>query len=305
MRIGMTVPLGYGDIEDGKAPTFAETLDFSARAGRAGLDSLWVFDHLIFKFPNEPDEGLQEAWTTLSALAPVVPRVELGALVMCSSFRNAGLMAKMAQTLDDLSGGRLILGLGCGWHEPEYATFGFPFDHLVGRFEEDLEVVRRLLDGETVDFDGQWSRYQGAKLLPAPARHTPVLVAAKGERMLRLTATWADAWNTAWFGGVDDLVRQRLADLDAACDAVGRDRGEIRRTIGIRLFEPGERGDDARSTDADAEGLADIFDELEAAGFADAIVWSIGKSPAAIDRIAEARGIHVGRQAVPNTIAVP
>jgi alkanesulfonate monooxygenase SsuD/methylene tetrahydromethanopterin reductase-like flavin-dependent oxidoreductase (luciferase family) len=305
MRIGMTVPLGYGDIEDGKAPTFAETLDFSARAGRAGLDSLWVFDHLIFKFPNEPDEGLQEAWTTLSALAPVVPRVELGALVMCSSFRNAGLMAKMAQTLDDLSGGRLILGLGCGWHEPEYATFGFPFDHLVGRFEEDLEVVRRLLDGETVDFDGQWSRYQGAKLLPAPARHTPVLVAAKGERMLRLTATWADAWNTAWFGGVDDLVRQRLADLDAACDAVGRDRGEIRRTIGIRLFEPGERGDDARSTDADAEGLADIFDELEAAGFADAIVWSIGKSPAAIDRIAEARGIHVGRRAVPNTIAVP
>jgi alkanesulfonate monooxygenase SsuD/methylene tetrahydromethanopterin reductase-like flavin-dependent oxidoreductase (luciferase family) len=305
MRIGMTVPLGYGDIEDGKAPTFAETLDFSARAERAGLDSLWVFDHLIFKFPNEPDEGLQEAWTTLSALAPVVPRVELGALVMCSSFRNAGLMAKMAQTLDDLSGGRLILGLGCGWHEPEYATFGFPFDHLVGRFEEDLEVVRRLLDGETVDFDGQWSRYQGAKLLPAPARHTPVLVAAKGGRMLRLTATWADAWNTAWFGGVDDLVRQRLADLDAACDAVGRDRGEIRRTIGIRLFEPGERGDDARSTDADAEGLADIFDELEAAGFADAIVWSIGKSPAAIDRIAEARGIHVGRRAVPNTIAVP
>jgi alkanesulfonate monooxygenase SsuD/methylene tetrahydromethanopterin reductase-like flavin-dependent oxidoreductase (luciferase family) len=305
MRIGMTVPLGYGDIEDGKAPTFAETLDFSARAERAGLDSLWVFDHLIFKFPNEPDEGLQEAWTTLSALAPVVPRVELGALVMCSSFRNAGLMAKMAQTLDDLSGGRLILGLGCGWHEPEYATFGFPFDHLVGRFEEDLEVVRRLLDGETVDFDGQWSRYQGAKLLPAPARHTPVLVAAKGERMLRLTATWADAWNTAWFGGVDDLVRQRLADLDAACDAVGRDRGEIRRTIGIRLFEPGERGDDARSTDADAEGLADIFDELEAAGFADAIVWSIGKSPAAIDRIGEARGIHVGRRAVPNTIAVP
>jgi alkanesulfonate monooxygenase SsuD/methylene tetrahydromethanopterin reductase-like flavin-dependent oxidoreductase (luciferase family) len=297
MRIGMTVPLGYGDLEDGKAPTFAETLDFSARAERAGLDSIWVFDHLIFRFPSEPDEGLQEAWTTLSALAPVVPRVELGALVMCSSFRNAGLMAKMGQTLDDLSGGRLILGLGCGWHEPEYDAFGFPFDHLVGRFEEDLQVVRRLLDGETVDFDGTWSHYAGAKLLPAPARHTPVLVAAKGERMLRLTARWADAWNTAWFGGVDDLVRQRLAGLDAACAAVGRDPGEIRRTIGVRLFEPGERGDDLRSTDADAAGLADIFDELDAAGFADAIVWSIGKSPAAIDRIGEARRIHRTRRA--------
>lgn len=295
MRIGVTVPLGYGDLEDGRAPTFQQTLDFSARAEKAGLDSIWVFDHLIFRFPDEPDEGLQEAWTTLSALAPVVPRVELGALVMCSSFRNAGLMAKMGQTLDDLSGGRLILGLGCGWHEPEYDAFGFPFDHLVGRFEEDLEVVRRLLDGDKVDFQGRWSRYQGAQLLPAPARRTPILVASKGERMLRLTAKWADAWNTAWFGAVDDTVRERLADLDAACDEVGRERGDIRRTIGIRLFDPGMRGHDARSTDADAAGLADLFDELEAVGFSDAVVWSISKSPAAVDRIGEARELHVKR----------
>ena len=182
MRVGMTVPLGYGDLEDGRAPTFAQTVDFSQRAERAGLDSLWVYDHLIFRFPNEPDEGLNEAWTTLSALAPVVPRVELGALVMCSSFRNAGLMAKMAGTLDDLSGGRLILGLGCGWHEPEYEAFGYPFDHLVGRFEEDLEVTKRLLDGERVDFGGRWSRYEGAQLLPPPDRRPPILVAAKGER---------------------------------------------------------------------------------------------------------------------------
>ncbi len=295
MRVGMTVPLGYGDLEDGKAPTFAQTVDFSTRAEQAGLDSIWVFDHLIFRFEGEPDEGLNEAWTILSALAPVVPRVELGTLVMCSSFRNAGLMAKMAQTLDDLSGGRLILGLGCGWHEPEYKAFGFPFDHLVGRFEEDLEVTRRLLDGEQVDLEGRWSRYAGAKLLPPPARRTPILVAAKGERMLRLTARWADAWNTAWFGGIDDTVRQRMADLDAACDEVGRDRGEIRRTVGIRLHEPGKRGDDARSTDADASGLADLFDELEAFGFHDVLVWSVGKTHAAIDRLGEARQLHAGR----------
>ncbi len=298
MRIGMTVPLAYGDLEDGRAPTFGQTLDFSTRAEAAGLDSIWVFDHLLFRFEGEPDEGLNEAWTTLSALAPVVPRVELGTLVMCSSFRNAGLMAKMAQTLDDLSGGRLLLGLGCGWHEPEYQAFGFPFDHLVGRFEEDLEVTRRLLDGEHVDFEGRWSRYAGARLLPAPARRTPILVAAKGERMRRLTAMWADAWNTAWFGGVDDTVRQRRADLDAACDEVGRDRGEIRRTVGIRLHEPGTRGDDARSTDADAEGLADLFDELEAFGFHDVLVWSVGKTHGAIDRLGEARQLHAGRSAV-------
>lgn len=295
MRIGMTVPLGYGDLEDGRAPTFAQTVDFSTRAERAGLDSIWVYDHLIFRFEGEPDEGLNEAWTILSALAPVVPRVELGALVMCSSFRNAGLMAKMAGTLDDLSGGRLILGLGCGWHEPEYQAFGFPFDHLVGRFEEDVEVTRRLLDGETVDFEGRWSRYAGAKLLPPPARRTPILVASKGERMLRLTARWADAWNTAWFGGIDDTLRRRMADLDGACEAVGRDRGEIRRTVGIRLHEPGQRGEDARSTDADAAGLADLCDELEAFGFHDVVVWSVGKTPAAVDRLGEARELHVKR----------
>jgi alkanesulfonate monooxygenase SsuD/methylene tetrahydromethanopterin reductase-like flavin-dependent oxidoreductase (luciferase family) len=120
-------------------------------------------------------------------------------------------------------------------------------------------------------------------------------VASKGERMLRLTATWADAWNTAWFGAVDELLRQRTAALDAACDAVGRDRTSIRRTVGIRLHEQGQRGDDARSTDVDAPGLADLFDELEALGFHDVIVWSLAKTPAALDRIARARELHQTR----------
>jgi len=295
MRVGVTVPLAYGDVAEGRAPTFAETLDFSRTAEQLELDSIWVFDHLLFRYPPEPDEGLMEAWTTLTALAPVVPRVELGALVMCSSFRNAGLMAKMAATLDDLSGGRLILGLGSGWHQPEYDAFGFPFDHLVGRFEEDLQVIDRLLRGETVDFEGRWSRYQAARLQPPPARKPPILVASKGERMLRLTATWADAWNTAWFGPVDDLLRERTAALDAACDAARRDRSSIRRTVGIRLHEPGRRGDDARSTDVEGPGLADLFDELEALGFQDVIVWSIAKTTAALERIAKARGLHLAR----------
>lgn len=297
MRIGVTVPLAYGDLEDGRAPTFRETADFSRHAEQVGLDSIWVFDHLLFRFPPEPDEGLHEAWTTLAALAPVVPRVELGALVMCSSFRNAGLMAKMAATLDDLSDGRLILGIGCGWHQPEYDAFGYSFDHLVGRFEEDLEVIHRLLRGETLTREGRWSRYQNAQLLPRPARVPPILVASKGERMLRLTARYAEAWNTAWFGGVDDVLRGRSADLDRACDAVGRPRDAIRRTVGLRVHEPGTKPEGARGTDADAAGLADAFDELEALGFADALVWSLAKSPAALDRIAEAREIHRARTA--------
>ena len=295
MKVGVTVPMGLGEVVDGKYTTFEQTAAFARRAEGVGLDSIWVFDHLLFRFPPEPDEGPTEAWTILSALAQVVPRVELGALVMCTSFRNAGLQAKMAQTLDEISGGRLILGLGCGWHEAEYDAFGLPFDHRVGRFEEDIEVIARLLRGETVDFDGRWSRYRQAVLLPAAERQPPILIAAKGERMLRLTAQWADAWNTAWFGSVDDMLRGRLADLDAACDAVGRDPRSIRRTVGIRLHEPGERGDDARSTDTDTAGLADLFDGLEAVGFADVIVWASAKTDAALDRIAEARRVHLAR----------
>jgi len=290
------VPLAYGDTVPGRAPTFAETLAFGKVAESVGLDSIWVFDHLLFRGEGEPDEGLNESWTMLSALTPMVPRVELGILVMCTSFRNAGLLAKMAGTLDEISGGRLILGLGCGWHEPEYEAFGFPFDHRVGRFEEDLEVTTRLLRGETVTFDGQWSHYRAAALLPAPNRQPPILVASKGARMLDLTAQWADAWNTAWFGAVDDVERQRVADLDEACVRAGRDRDSMRRTVGIRVRDPGTPTDDGKSTDADAAGLADIFDEHAALGFVDAVIWSLSKTPAALERIAEARRTHLARR---------
>jgi len=189
MQIGVTLPLADGDTADGRTPTFGETLAFAQRAEAIGLDSVWVFDHLLFRFPGEPEGAVREAWTTLAALAPVVPRVELGALVMCSSFRSPALMAKMAATLDDLSDGRVILGLGSGWHDPEYEAFGYPTDHKVGRFADDLEITARLLRGERVTFQGPWRSVTDAVLLPPPDRRVPILVAAKGERMLRLTAT--------------------------------------------------------------------------------------------------------------------
>src|SRR6187397_539263 len=190
MRIGVTLPLAEDDTADGRSPTFAETLSYAQHAEALGLDSVWVFDHLLFRSVGEPDEGIREAWTTLA---------ELGALVMCASFRNPGLMAKMAATLDDLSGGRLILGLGSGWHEPEYDAFGYPFDHRVGRFEEVLQIIPPLTRGERVTFKGRFHQLDDAVLIPGPERAVPVLVAAKGPRMLRLTATWAEAWNVAWF----------------------------------------------------------------------------------------------------------
>ncbi|HSL76411.1 MAG TPA: LLM class flavin-dependent oxidoreductase [Candidatus Limnocylindrales bacterium] len=294
MRIGVTVPLAQDDTAEGRSPTFDETLRFARHAEAAGLDSIWVFDHLLFRSEGEPDEGIREAWTTKAALAALVPRIELGSLVMCASFRNPALMAKMAATLDDLSGGRVILGLGSGWHQPEYDAFGFPFDHRVGRFAEDLEITTRLLRGERVSVDGRWRTVQDAVLIPPPERPVPVLVAAKGPRMLELTATWADAWNTAWFGSVDEGLRGRLAELDLACDAVGRDRTTLRRTVGVRLGDPGAAESDARTLVGDADALARLFDDLAAAAVDDAIVWSLSKSVDAIDRIAEARRRHLG-----------
>ena len=295
MRIGVTLPLAEGDTADSHTPTFSETLSFAVRAEAGGLDSVWVFDHLLFRFPDVPQEGVREAWTTLSAVGAVVPRVELGALVMCSSFRNPALMAKMAATLDDLSGGRVILGLGSGWHDPEYAAFGYPDDHRVGRFSEDLEITTRLLNRERLTMEGRWRQVHDAELVPPPERRVPILVAAKGERMLRLTARWADAWNTAWFGRVEERLTTRLADLERACEAEGRDPASMRRTIGLRLHDPGDGAADPAGLDADAQGLADFFDELAVLGIDDAIVWSISKSAAAIDRIAEARRLHLGR----------
>jgi alkanesulfonate monooxygenase SsuD/methylene tetrahydromethanopterin reductase-like flavin-dependent oxidoreductase (luciferase family) len=296
MRIGVTLPLAEDDTAVGRTPTFQETLAFARLAEAGGLDSIWVFDHLLFRSTGEPDGGIRESWTTLAALATVVPRVELGALVMCASFRNPALMAKMAATLDDLSGGRVILGLGAGWHEPEYDAFGYPFDHRVGRFAEDLEVTTRLLRRERVSFDGRWRQAREAVLLPPPGRDVPVLVAAKRPRMLELTARWADAWNTAWFPGADDRLRTHLAALDGACDLVKRDPATMRRTVGLRLRDPGEGDDDATTVTADGDRLAMVFDGLAAVGVDDTIVWSLSKSVASLDRIAEARERHLGRR---------
>jgi alkanesulfonate monooxygenase SsuD/methylene tetrahydromethanopterin reductase-like flavin-dependent oxidoreductase (luciferase family) len=294
MRIGVTLPLSQGDVPGDAVPTFQSTLAFAKHAESAGLDSVWVFDHLLFRYPGKPDEGIREAWTTLAALAPAVPRVELGSLVMCSSFRNPGLMAKMAATLDDLSDGRVILGLGSGWHDAEYAAFGYPLDHRVGRFAEDLEIAARLLRGESVTFDGRWRTVTNAALVPPPARAVPILVAAEGPRMLALTAAWADAWNAAWFGAADGRLRALLAALDAACEGAGRDPATVRRTVGIRLHDPGKGRGDPAGLAADADALASFFDDLAALGVDDAIVWSLSKSTAALDRIADARRWHLG-----------
>lgn len=309
MKVGVTVPLTQGDVPAGEPfPSWPTIRDYAARAEALRFDSVWVFDHLLFRFPGRPTEGIHEAWTILSALAATTPRVEIGALVLCTPFRDPGVLAKMAAAADEVSGGRLVLGLGTGWHEPEFEAFGLPFDHRVGRFEEALRIIRPLLGGESVTVEGRFHRVRDAVLAPPPRRPIPILVAARGPRMLRLTAELADAWNTAWHSHPEERFRGRLAGLDAALASTGRDPATVIRTSGIIVRDPDQR-DAADSPPAAFGGpvdeLATILDEQAAAGIDHAIVWLEPKSPRSLERLAEAVAIHRARADADATIGAP
>jgi probable F420-dependent oxidoreductase len=257
MKIGLLLPQS---AEDGAGGTWSEIAALARQAEDGGADSLWLVDHFFYREDGAAigtESGTHEPWTLLSALAAVTTRVELGTLVLSTSFRPAGMLAKMAVTADDVAGGRLILGLGCGWHEPEYTAFGYPFDHRVGRFEDALRIIAPLVRGERVTYEGPYQQVREAAILPPPIRpRLPILVAAKGERMLRLTAEHADLWQTAWFGMPDERYRQRHADLLAACAAAGRDPATLEITVGVDIDE--EVRPNALPIDSDAivAGLA-------------------------------------------------
>jgi probable F420-dependent oxidoreductase len=271
---------------------------FALAAEERGLDSVWMWDHFFNRTDDGTVEGMHEPWTILSALAAVTTRVELGTLVMCTSFRNPGLLAKMAATLDEVSGGRVILGLGAGWHDPEYLAFGYPTDRRAARFEEALRIVRSLLDGETVTFDGEFNRMEGAVLVPTPSRRIPVLVAAFEPRMLRLTARHADAWNTAWYGEPDDELRSALAALADALDAEGRDPSTMERTVGLTIKHPDApvRPDEVgeASFRGSMDQMAEMFGAYDELGIDHLILEVTPKGASALDRVAAAIASYRG-----------
>lgn len=292
MRIGVVLPISQ---EDGMAapPSYPEIRAVALAAEAAGFDSLWIYDHLLFRFDGETT-GIHEAWTVLSAIAEATTRVQLGTIVMCTAFRNPALLAKMAATLDHVSDGRLILGIGCGWHDPEYEAFGYPTDHKVGRFEEALTVIRDLIRDGRSDLDGRWTQVREAVLAPPARSDIPILIAAKRPRMLELTARHADAWNLAWFGRPDERLARVRADLAAACASVGRDPATLAITVGINVRYP-DLATDAfpvgtggaaltGSADAVAVGLA----EHEALGAEHVIANLEPATPAAVERFASA-----------------
>ena len=151
MKIGIVLPI---EDEGRGAVPYPVIREMAQGADAGGLDSVWVYDHLLYRFGDDPTTGLYECWTILSAIAEATRRVSLGTIVLCTGFRNPALLAKMAGTLDAVSGGRLILGVGAGWHDPEFEAFGFPTDHKVSRFEEALAVITGLIRDGRADLDG-------------------------------------------------------------------------------------------------------------------------------------------------------
>jgi probable F420-dependent oxidoreductase len=237
MKVGAVMPISEGELS-GRTATYPELREVAQAAETAGLDSIWVYDHLLFRFPPEPTTGIHEAWSILAALAADTSRVEIGTLVMATPFRNPGILAKMAATVDEISGGRLILGIGCGWHEPEFEAFGIPFDHRVSRFEEALQVLVPLIRTGQASFRGTY--YQAdAELVPQGPRRDgiPILIAGKQPRMLRLVVEHADSWNAAWFGDVSE-TEPRVAPLRDAMAAAGRDPESLEMTMGVNVVFP-------------------------------------------------------------------
>jgi alkanesulfonate monooxygenase SsuD/methylene tetrahydromethanopterin reductase-like flavin-dependent oxidoreductase (luciferase family) len=287
MRIGVVVPMSVPD-GPGQVPTWPQVRTFGQHAEAVGLDSVWVCDHLL---SGPPEEGIHEGWTILAALAASTRRVELGQLVMCTSFRHPALLAKMATTADTVSGGRLILGLGAGWYDPEYQAFGYPTDHRVGRFGEAIGIIGPLVRREHATLAGSYYQVHNALLRPPPDRPIPILVAAQGRRMLRLTARYADAWNTAWFGPPDDLLRRRLAELNAALEAEGRDPATLRRTVGMEVRDPAatDPGEDlGDGFDGSVDELARAIDAHDRLDFDDLIVQLAPKTTRSLDRLVAA-----------------
>jgi alkanesulfonate monooxygenase SsuD/methylene tetrahydromethanopterin reductase-like flavin-dependent oxidoreductase (luciferase family) len=244
-------------------------------AEECGFDSVWVGDHLLYRGDGRSERGPWDCWATLAWLAGNTERVMLGPLVACTAFHPPGILARQAAAVDELSGGRLVAALGAGWNEEEFRAFGLPFDHHVSRFEEAFTIVRRLLGGERVTFEGRFHAVRDAVLLPPPRRRPKLMIGANKPRMLAITLPHVDAWNT-WFthyANTADGFAEHNRYVSEQAERAGRDPGEIERSACVLVeVEPGagERRRDVEAVPASA--LRGHLAALEQAGADEAIL---------------------------------
>jgi len=229
MKVGIQLP----EVE--REVFWPEVREIAIAAEDAGFASIWVGDHLLFRDPGSGVRGPLEAWSVLAALGEATERALIGPLVAATSFHNPAMIAKKAATVDDISGGRLVLGLGAGWNQPEYAAFGFPFDHRVARFEEAFTIIRTLIRDGAIDHDGRFYTHRDMELLPRARADMPLLIGSNGPRMLRIAAPHVDLWNSWYtgFGNDPGGLPPLLETVDAACRDIGRDPAEIERTAAV------------------------------------------------------------------------
>lgn len=297
LKIGIFLPFAEGAIS-GTTPRWDDIKHMALCAEEAGFDSLWLGDHLLFRF-NQPIKwlggisraGAWECWSLLAALAAVTSRIELGSLVTCTSFRNPTLLAKMADTVDEISNGRLILGLGAGYHEPEYHAFGYPYDNRISRFAEAVTIIHSLLRHGQVDFMGSYYTARDCELRPRSLRRTgpPILIGGEGERILNLAARYADLWN-GWLAGRDVLAETPALQtrVDAICQLNGREPTTLTRTIGLSVNIMGRKDYPPwlAPLDGSPELIADALRSLALVGVGHVQVTLNPSTPAAVEAFA-------------------
>lgn len=245
-KLGVILPEAEFDM-GGETPRWRDYTAMARLVEDMGFDSIWFVDHLHYRGDATAIEqqGVWECWSILAALAAVTERVELGPLVTPTSFRNPALFAKMVDTVEEISGGRVILGLGAGWHEDEYLAFGFPFDHRVARFEEAFTIIHGLLHDGRVDFEGKYYAARECELRPRGPRPNgpPIMIGSRGPRMLRATLPYVEIWN-AWLSGGrshPDQIPAMRDHVDALCRELGRDPATLERTVSIMVDQTGTR----------------------------------------------------------------
>ena len=241
LKVGLELPQMEG-FRGAGVKGWKEVSEMAVLAEQVGFDSVWFFDHLLYLLRGEDrPSGVWEVWSLVSAVAAITERVEIGTLVMAMGWRNPALLAKMVSTVEEISGGRFILGLGSGYHKLEYDAFGFPFDYKVSRFEEAIQIVHGLLRNGEIDFEGRFYNARECELRPLGPREggPPILIGTVKPRMLSLTAKYADAWN-AYYAHTSNSLEGAIElreIVDAACRKEGRDPSTLERTVTVLVAD--------------------------------------------------------------------
>ena len=260
MKVGIQLPETERVVRWPEVERMAKLIEDS------GFDSIWVGDHLLFE-DRGTLKGPWEAFTQLAAIAAVTNRVEIGPLVAAQPFHEPAILAKLASTVDEVSGGRLTLGLGAGWNRLEFDAYGLPYERRVSRFAEAFEIIRRLLGGETVTFHGEFFDLEGCVLLPTSARPggPQLMIGSNSPRMLSIALPHVDWWNS-WFADFDNdpsKLLGLLSQIDDACELAGRDPATLQRSVAL-LFQLPRGGDRARAVNPITGGVAQMADALHA-----------------------------------------